>query len=257
MTLFDLTGKVALITGATKGIGKAIARRMAEHGARVVISSRKEPACLETAAEINAEFGKDGGVAYPFACNISKKDDLQRLVDATLAKWGRIDTLVCNAAINPYFGPGAGISEEVFDQVMASNVKSNFLLSNMVLPQMVDRRDGSIIIISSIAGLRASTVIGAYGISKAADMALVRNLAAEYGPHNIRANAIAPGLVKTYFARALWENEEILSRATGTSPLRRIGQPDEIAGAAVFLASSAGAFMTGQTIVIDGGVTIA
>jgi NAD(P)-dependent dehydrogenase (short-subunit alcohol dehydrogenase family) len=255
--LFDLTGKIALVTGSTKGIGKAIAHRFAQHGAKVIISSRKQPACDETVAEINATWGKGQEVAFAIAANIAKKDDLERLAEQSIAKWGRIDVLVCNAAVNPYFGPGAGIPEEAFDAIMSANVKSNFLLCNMILPQMVERRDGSVIIISSIGGLKGSQVLGAYAISKAADFQLARNLAVEYGPHNIRANAIAPGLIKTYFARALWENEEILDRTTRTAPLRRIGEPDEIAGAAVFLASKAGAFMTGQSLVIDGGVTIA
>ncbi len=256
MSLFDLTGKVALITGSTKGIGKAIAFRMAEQGARVIISSRKAPACDETAAEINAAFGKTEQVAHAIPANIGKREDLQRLADESTARWGQVDILVCNAAVNPYFGPGANIPEDAFDSIMSANVKSNFQLCNMVLPQMTQRKDGSVIIVSSIAGLRGSTVLGAYAISKAADMQLVRNLAVEYGPFNVRANAIVPGLVKTYFARALWENEEILTRATSNAPLRRIGQPDEIAGAAVFLASKAGAFMTGQSLVLDGGVTI-
>jgi NAD(P)-dependent dehydrogenase (short-subunit alcohol dehydrogenase family) len=224
----------------------------------VIISSRKAPACDETAAEINAAFGKAGDpVAHAIPANINSRGDLQRLADESTARWGKVDVLVCNAAVNPYFGPGAGIPEDAFDNIMSANVKSNFQLCNMIMPQMTERRDGSIIIVSSIAGLRGSTVLGAYAISKAADLQLVRNLAVEYGPMNVRANAIVPGLVKTYFARALWENDEILTRATSNAPLKRIGEPDEIAGAAVFLASKAGAFMTGQSIVLDGGVTAA
>ena len=257
MNLFDLTGKVAIITGSTKGIGKAIAMRMAEHGARVVISSRKGPACEETASEINALHGHGREIAAAIPCNVSHREELQRLVAGTNAKWGKIDILVCNAAVNPYFGPGKDIPDDAFDRVLETNVKCNFWLCNMVIPQMIERKDGVIIIISSIAGIRGSELLGAYGISKAADLQLARNLAVEYGPYNIRANCIAPGLIKTYFARALWENETILENRNSTTPLRRIGEPDEIAGAAVFLASKAGAFMTGQSIVIDGGVTIA
>lgn len=256
MTLFDLSGKIAVVTGSTKGIGEAIAHRLAEHGAMVAVSSRKADACEEVAAEINKSVGKGREVALPIACNISYKDQLQNLVDKTRAKWGKIDILVCNAAVNPYFGPAAGISDEQFDKIMDVNVRSNFWLSNMVLPEMVQRKDGVVTIVSSIGGLKGSPVLGAYCISKAADFQLARNIAVEYGIHGIRANCIAPGLIKTDFARALWENPEILKRSTEGAPLKRIGLPDEIAGAAVFLASKAGAFMTGQTMVIDGGATI-
>ena len=254
MTLFDLTGKVAVVTGSTRGIGEAIVHRLAEHGAKVVVSSRKADACDKVAAAINA---KHPGQALALPCNISDKSALQALVDATNAQWGKIDVLICNAAVNPYFGPSKDLPDDALDKIMASNVKSNHWLSHMVLPQMVARRDGSIVIISSIGGIRGSAVLGAYCLSKAADFQLARNLAVEYGQHNIRVNCIAPGLIKTDFARALWEDPDILKRSTATAPLRRIGEPDEIAGAAVFLASPAGAFMTGQQIVIDGGTTIA
>jgi len=254
MTLFDLTGKVAVVTGSTRGIGEAIVHRLAEHGAKVVVSSRKADACDKVAAAINA---KHPGQALALPCNISDKSALQALVDATNAQWGKIDVLICNAAFNPYFGPSKDLPDDALDKIMASNVKSNHWLSHMVLPQMVARRDGSIVIISSIGGIRGSAVLGAYCLSKAADFQLARNLAVEYGQHNIRVNCIAPGLIKTDFARALWEDPDILKRSTATAPLRRIGEPDEIAGAAVFLASPAGAFMTGQQIVIDGGTTIA
>ena len=253
MELFDLTGKVAVITGSTRGIGEAIAHRMAEHGAKVVISSRKADACDKTTAEINAKF-PDQAIAVP--CNISSKEDLQRLVDTTNKTWGKIDSLVCNAAINPFYGSSADIPDDAFDKIMGSNIRSNHWLCQMVIPQMVERKEGTITIVSSIGGLRGSSVLGAYCISKAADLQIARNLAAEYGPQNVRVNTIAPGLVKTYFAKALWDNPETLERTTSTAPLRRIGLPDEIAGAAVFLASKAGAFMTGQNLVIDGGVTI-
>lgn len=254
MSLFDLTGKVAIVTGSTRGIGEAIVHRYAEHGARVVVSSRKADACEKVAKEINAKH-LDAAIAVP--CNISEKDDLKRLVDATMKKWGKVDILVCNAAVNPYFGSSMDIPDDAFDKIMASNVKSNHWLCNLVLPQMIERKDGSIVIVSSIGGLRGSPVIGTYCISKAADFQLARNLAVEYGKHNVRANCIAPGLIKTYFAKALWDNPDILEKSTSTAPLKRIGMPDEIAGAAVFLASPAGAFMTGQQLVVDGGVTIA
>jgi len=254
MNLFDLTGRVALITGSSRGIGKAIAMRMAEHGARVVISSRKLDACERVAAEINAAHGQERALAI--AASISSKADLQRLVQGTHEKWGRIDVLVCNAASNPYYGPQAGISDDQFRKVLDNNIISNHWLCQLVAPQMMERRDGSIIIVSSIGGLRGSSIIGAYCISKAADMQLARNLAVEYGPHNVRVNCIAPGLIRTDFARALWEDEKLLAERNQTTPLRRIGEPDEIAGAAVYLASPASAFMTGQSLVIDGGVTV-
>lgn len=254
MSLFDLSGKVAIVTGSTKGIGEAIVHRMAEHGAKVVVSSRKADACDKVADEINAKHA-DRAIAVP--CNISDKDALQRLVDKTMDTWGKVDVLVCNAAVNPYFGPSKDIPDDAFDKIMGSNVRSNHWLCHMVLPQMAERKDGSIIIVSSIGGLRGSAILGTYAISKAADFQLARNLAVEYGAENVRANCIAPGLIKTYFAKALWDNPEILERSTANAPLKRIGMPDEIAGAAVFLASPAGAFMTGQQMVIDGGVTIA
>lgn len=255
MNLFDLSGKVALVTGSTKGIGEAIVHRLAEHGAKVVVSSRKADACDKVAAAINKERGAE--VAVPIPCNINYKEQLQMLVAKSREKWGKIDVLVCNAALNPYYGPQMEIPDEAFDKIMGANIRSNHWLAQLVLPQMVERKDGSIIIISSIGGLRGSQVIGAYCISKAADMQLARNIAVEYGPHNVRANCIAPGLIRTDFARALWENPETLKRSTSGAPLRRIGEPDEIAGAAVFLASKAGSFTTGQTIVCDGGATIA
>ena len=252
-SLFDLTGKTAIITGSTKGIGKAIAYRMAQHGAHVVVSSRKVDACDDVTSEINAAFP---GSAIAIPCNIGYKDQLQVLVDKTRDAYGQIDILVCNAAINPYAGPMADCPDEAFDKIMGSNIRSNHWLCSMVLPEMKERQDGSVIIVSSIGGLRGSEILGAYSISKAADMQMARNIAVEYGPFNVRANAIAPGLIRTDFAKYLWENPDILKRSTAGAPLRRIGESDEIAGAAVFLSSRAGAFTTGQTIVCDGGATI-
>ncbi|KAB7648638.1 SDR family NAD(P)-dependent oxidoreductase [Polymorphobacter fuscus] len=253
--LFDLTGQTALITGSSKGIGKAIAHRMAEHGANVIVSSRKADVCDAAVAEINAAVGRDAAFAIP--ANIADKASLQALVDKTIAKFGQIDHLVCNAASNPYFGPQDGISDEQFSKILQNNIVSNHWLVTMVAPAMRARREGTITIISSVGGLKASTVIGAYCISKAADMQLARNLAAEFGPDNVRVNCIAPGLIKTDFAKALWDNPDILKSSTSTAPLRRIGIPDEIAGMAVLLAGKAGGFATGQCFVIDGGATIA
>ena len=254
MNLFSLAGKVAIVTGSSRGIGKAIAERLAEHGAKVVISSRKLEPCEQVAAALNTRHGP--GTAIAVAANISSKEALQTLVDETVQRLGPVDVLVCNAASNPYYGPQAGISDDQFRKVLDNNIVSNHWLIGMVAPGMMERRSGSIVIVSSIGGLRGSAIIGAYCISKAADMQLARNLAVEFGPHNVRVNCIAPGLIKTDFARALWEDTQLLEARNAETPLRRIGELDEIAGAAVFLASPASSFMTGQTIVIDGGVTV-
>lgn len=254
MTLFDMKGKVAVITGSTRGIGRAIAERMAEHGAKVVISSRKADVCEEVATEINDSYGK--GTAVAIAANISSKENLQNLVDESNRAFGKIDVLVCNAASNPYYGPLAGISDDQFRKILDNNIVANNWLISMVVPQMIERKDGSIIIVSSIGGLKGSTILGAYAISKAADMQLARNLACEYGKHNIRVNCIAPGLIKTDFARALWDTPEAETRSSRHTPLRRLGDPIDIAGAVVYLASDASRYMTGQAMVVDGGVTI-
>jgi NAD(P)-dependent dehydrogenase (short-subunit alcohol dehydrogenase family) len=220
-----------------------------------VISSRKPGPCEEVAAGINKARGRKAAIAVP--ASISSKDDLQNLVNETNREFGKIDIVVCNAASNPHFGSMSTIADDAFRKVMDNNVLANHWLIQMVLPQMTARKDGVVIIVSSIGGLRGSPVIGTYNISKAADFQLARNLAVENGPNNIRVNCIAPGLIKTDFAKALWDDPEILKRSTAGAPLRRIGEPDEIAGAAVFLASKAGNFMTGQAIVVDGGQTIA
>ena len=251
--LFDLSGKVAVVTGSTKGIGRAIAEQMARHGADVVISSRKADACLEVAEAINADLAGEGGRAVPIPCHIGQKEQLEMLVNETRSQLGKIDILVCNAAVNPFYGSMMDIPDAAFEKILDSNVKSNHWLCQLILPEMVERKDGVVIVISSVGGLNGSAVLGTYGISKAADMALIRNISTEFGPHNIRANAIAPGLIRTDFARALWENPETLANTTANAALRRIGEPEEIGGAAVFLASKAGSFMTGQTVVIDGG----
>ena len=253
MNLFELNGKVALITGSTKGIGKAIACRMAEHGAKVVISSRNQDACDEVAEEIRGA----GGEAIAVACNINYKEQLENLVSQVEKNLGVVDILVCNAALNPYYGPSQGIPDAAFDKVMHANIGSVHRLCQLVIPRMAERGGGAVIIVSSIGGLKGTDKLGAYAISKAADMQIARNLAVEWGPENVRVNCIAPGLIRTDFARALWENPETYAATVKHYPLRRIGEPDEIAGAAIFLASQAGSFTTGQTIVIDGGGTIA
>ncbi|WP_309601717.1 SDR family oxidoreductase [Sphingomonas sp.] len=253
-SLFDLTGKTAIVTGSSRGIGKAIAEALADQGAKVVISSRNQDACDPVAAAMNEKHGE--GRAIAVAASISSKEALQNLVDQTKAAFGQVDILVCNAASNPYYGPMAGISDEQFRKILDNNVIANHWLINMVAPEMLAREDGSIIIISSVGGLTGSATIGAYNISKAADFQLARNLASEFGPKGVRINCIAPGLIRTDFAKALWENPDTLKAVTRHTPMRRIGEPHEIAGAAVFLASPASTFMTGQAIVVDGGSTI-
>jgi NAD(P)-dependent dehydrogenase (short-subunit alcohol dehydrogenase family) len=250
--LFDLTGKVAVITGSSRGIGKAIAEQMAAAGAKVVISSRKAEACEPVAEELRAA----GHDATAIACHVGKKEDLQNLVDKTKQTYGQIDVLVCNAATNPVYGTTAELSDEAWDKIMETNVRGTFWLCNMVLPDMGKQGGGNVIVLSSIAGLRGNTVIGAYGVSKAAEAALVRNLAVEWGPQNIRVNAIAPGLVRTDFAKALVEDPKRLEQAEERTPVRRIGEPVDIAGVAMFLATPASAYVTGQTLVADGGETI-
>jgi len=253
MNLFDLRGKVAIVTGSSRGIGRAIAEHLAAHGARVVVSSRKAEACEVVVQSIRAR----GGEAIAIPANISDKAGLQALVDGTRKALGPVDVLVCNAASNPYFGPSGGIADEQFEKIMRNNVLSNHWLCQMVRPDMQARRDGAIIIVSSVGGLKGSTEIGAYAISKAADMQLARNLACEWGPDNIRVNCIAPGLIKTDFARALYEDPRRRAAAEARFPLRRLGEPEDIAGIAVMLAGRAGAFITGQSIVADGGAIIA
>jgi NAD(P)-dependent dehydrogenase (short-subunit alcohol dehydrogenase family) len=250
--MLDLSGKVAVITGASRGIGRSVAENMARAGARVVISSRKLDACETVAEAIRAE----GGEALAVAAGLGHQDQLQALIRQTREAWDKVDILVCNAAINPYYGPLTGLDNEMFDRMMRYNVRDNLFLCKQVLPEMAERRDGAIIVISSVGGFRGNSVLGAYGITKAADMALVRNLAVEWGKHNIRINCIAPGLIKTDFARALWENPDMLAHLEGMTPLGRIGQPDDIGLLAAFLASAGGAFITGQTIVADGGMSI-
>lgn len=253
MSLFNVAGKVVLVTGSTRGIGLAIASRMAEAGARVVISSRSQEDCDRVAAMINA----GAGTALPIACNINDTTQLRQLVTSAVAQLGRIDVLVCNAAVNPHFGTSQDISDEAFDKILSANIGSVHRLCQLVLPGMAAAGGGSVILVSSIAGLKGSGMLGTYAVTKAASMQMTRNLAVEWGAANIRVNCIAPGLVRTEFARALWDNPQRLAQTVARYPLGRIGEPDEIAGAAIFLASAAGSFITGQTIVIDGGATIA
>jgi NAD(P)-dependent dehydrogenase (short-subunit alcohol dehydrogenase family) len=252
--MFDLAGRTAIVTGSSRGIGRAIATAFADHGAKVIISSRKQEACDEVADEINAVHAD---AAMAVAANISSRDDLEALVARTQSAHGKIDILVCNAATNPFYGPMSEIPDVQFRKVLENNILSTHWLCQMVAPGMVSRREGAIIIVSSIGGMSATTKAGAYNVSKAADIQLARNLSAELGPSGVTANCIAPGLVRTDFARALWENPATLARLEQAATLRRIAEPEEIAGVAVFLAARAGRFVTGQTIVVDGGATIA
>jgi len=250
--LFDLSGRVAIVTGSTKGIGKAIAEAMAAHGAKVVISSRKAPACEEVARRIR----EAGGEAIAVPCNVSHKDQLEHLVAETRRRLGAIDVLVANAGVNPFYGGSLEIPDSAFEKILDVNIRSNHWLCQMVIPEMRERRSGVIIIVSSVTGLKGSAALGSYAVSKAADMQLARNLAVEFGPDGIRANCIAPGVVRTDFARALYEDPDAAARQEAWTPLRRLGSPRDIAGAAVFLAAPAGAWLTGQSIVIDGGASI-
>ena len=252
MDRFSLNGKTAIVTGSSRGIGRAIAIAYARAGARVVVTSRKVDACNAVVEQLRGE----GLEATAIACNISSKEQVIALVDQTEKAYGPVDVLVCNAAVNPYYGPMSGITDEAFSKVMDVNIRSNLWLVNRVAPGMAERGSGSIVIISSIAGLTGSRVLGAYAISKAADMQLARNLALEWGKQGVRTNCIAPGLIKTDFAKALWDNPKTLAAALASSPLNAIGDPEDIAGAALLLGSDAGRFITGTTIVIDGGATI-
>lgn len=251
MKLFDLTGRVALTSGSSKGMGRAMAEALAECGARVVVSSRKLDQCEKAAAEINAHVGAERAIAI--ACNVGYKEQLQKLVDETRARLGSIDILLANAGVNPFYGPSADIPDDAFDKIMSSNVKAMHWLAHMVAKDMVAKGRGSIIVTSSVGAFNPSTTLGTYAISKAADLALIRNLAAEYGPRGVRANAICPGLIKTDFARALWDNPAAAKRAGETIPLRRLGEAEDFKGVAAFLASDASTYVTGQALTVDGG----
>lgn len=249
--LFDLTGKVALLTGASKGMGRAMAEALAAHGATVVISARKQDQLDAAAAEINKACGAQR--AHAVAANAGRKNELQALVDKTHEIAGPVDILVGNAGVNVFYGPISEIPDEAYEKTMATNVQANLWLARMVAPDMVEKGSGSMMFTSSIGAFKPSLTLGLYGTSKLALLGLVRNLALEYGPQGIRANAICPGLVRTDFAKALWDNPEAEERANSQIPLRRLGEPDDFAGLAVFLASDASRYMTGQALTVCGG----
>jgi dehydrogenase/reductase SDR family member 4 len=253
MKLFDLSGKTAIVTGSSRGIGRAIAEAFSEAGARVVISARNVGPCEEVAAAIRAR----GAEAIAVPARISDKAQLETLVAKTREAWSRVDILVCNAAVNPHYGPLETLTDEVFERMMVNNVLSNLWLSRMVAPDMRQQRDGAIIFITSTAALRSTTSLGMYGVTKSADYALCRNLAAEWGPDNVRVNCIAPSVVTTQFARVLYEDPARRAAREAGTLLKRLAEPEDIAGVALMLASRAGAYITGQTIVVDGGTTIA
>ena len=251
MSLFDLSGKVALLTGASKGMGQAMATALADHGATVVISARKQNRLEEAAAEINAAVGADR--AIPVACNVGHKDQLQALVETARAKAGPIDIVVGNAGVNPYYGPTSEITDDAYEKTMAANVQSNLWLAQMTVPDMVEKGAGSMMFTSSIGAFKPSEMLGTYGMSKLALIGLVRNLAAEFGPKGVRFNAICPGLVRTDFARELWDNPKVAEQIMNDIPLRRLGEPEDFKGLAVFLASDASRYMTGQALTVCGG----
>lgn len=252
LKLFDLSGKVAVITGATRGIGRAIAETMGRAGARVVISSNEPDACEAVAAEL-----RDTGIdALGIACDVASKTQLEGLVAQTLARHERIDILVCNAGVAPHMGPIASASDADWDLTMTVNLRSQLWLTSLVIPGMAQRRDGVVILTASLSSVRGNKAVGLYGLSKAGVAQLARNLAVEWGPHNVRVNAISPGVIRTEFARPMLNNDDVMQRRIALTPLRRVGEPHEIAGVAVMLASKAGAFITGQNLIVDGGTTI-
>jgi NAD(P)-dependent dehydrogenase (short-subunit alcohol dehydrogenase family) len=250
---FNLAGKVAIITGSSKGIGKAIAKGLAENAAQVVISSRSQEACDAVAKELRAAGLKAIGIA----CHIGKAAQRENLVAQTMEAFGRIDILVNNAAINPVFGPIEEVDPAIFDKIMEVNVKAPWSLSNLVLPHLQAHKNGSIINIASVEALTPGFGLGIYSTSKAAILMLSKNQAKEWGKHGVRVNAICPGLIKTKFSAALWQNEKILGKIQKTLPSQRMGMPEEMVGLACLLASDAGSYMTGGVYTADGGYMIA
>ena len=250
--LFDLRGKVAIVTGSSRGLGLASAAGMAEHGAKVVISGRKADACDAAVAQIEAA----GGEAMAIPCNIGRKEEVQHLVGAALAKWGRIDIVMANAAIHPWVGSVLDLKDETFNKFMQVNVQSHIWLAQLTVPGMLERGYGRFIVVASVVGLLGDPVTGTYGLTKAADMQFVRNMATEFASRGVTANCIAPGTFKTEMARSQWEDEAQAKWYYERNPSKRFGEVQEIAGLAVLLASPSGGYINGQTIAVDGGHTI-
>jgi len=248
-SLFDLSGRVALVTGASRGIGSAIAETLAEHGANVVLSSRKQADLDAEAERINARYAEK---ATPIAAHAGRQEDMERLVQDVMSRFSRIDILVNNAGTNPYFGPVLGAELSAWDKTFEVNLRGYFILTKLVYEASMEAHGGAIVNISSIGGLRPGIGLGVYNITKAGVIMLTRQLAREIGG-KVRVNAVAPGLVKTRFAEALWGNQEILDRVLAQNPMGRIGVPDEIAAAVLFLASDAASYVNGEVLVVDGG----
>lgn len=249
---FDLTGKVALITGATRGIGLAIAREYGRAGARLAICSESAEDCLGVSAMLDGE----GFNTQPFAADLCSQAEVLRLADDVLAHFGGIDVLACNAGVAPHMGPIGNASDADWDLTMTLNLRSPLWLTNVLLPQMAAQGGGSVVLMASIAGVRGNKGLGLYGLSKASLAQLARNLAVEWGPSNIRVNAISPGVIQTEFARPLTDRPDVMEKRLALTPLRRVGTPEEIAALALLLAAPGGAFITGQNIIVDGGTTI-
>jgi len=253
MTEFSLTGRVAVLTGASRGIGRAIALRFARAGATVVVSSRR----LENVQAVADEIGAAGGQAQAVQAHVGRADDVNALVAQTLDAYGRVDIAVNNAATNPHFGPLLTADEGQWDKILDTNAKSCFRLCKAVAPHMEAQGGGKIINLASIAGLRPSPGMGLYGISKAAVIMLTKVLALELGPANIQVNALAPGVIKTRFSQLLWQTPQIAGPILSSLPLGRFGEPEDVAGLALYLASSASDYVTGQVFVVDGGLNVA
>jgi NAD(P)-dependent dehydrogenase (short-subunit alcohol dehydrogenase family) len=249
--LFDLTNKVALITGASSGMGKAIAEAMGLQGAKIIVSSNDTEGGVKTVQD----FKSKNIEAVFVACDVSKKAEIKQLYDESIAIFGKIDILVsCVGMASP--NPFLEINADDFEKTMALNLQSAIYLTKLIVPQMQHRKDGAIIYLASIAGVRGNKMIGLYGISKAGLIQLARNLAVEFGPDNIRVNTISPGMIDTPFSESLIKNKDFMKKRLALTPLRRVGKVEEIAGVAVMLASKAGGFITGQNIIVDGGTTI-
>lgn len=251
--LFDMDGRVVLVTGGTKGIGRAVAELALQHGAKVALSSRSAQDCADVAADLNARFGEGRDVARGISSDLNDVNSLQALVDGVLSQWGRIDALVANAAVMSMFGPSTATPPKLFEKVLLTNIHNNFRLAHMVIPQMQERKDGSLVFITSNAGLVPSPELMVYGVAKAGLAHMARSLALEFAPFNIRINSVSPGFTRSAASRPIWENPEALAATTAGIPLGRIGEAEEVAAMVLLLIAPAGAYITGTTIAVDGG----